>query len=115
MEKGQSSEEQPAAREPGKLLGSELPIVMLRHSLFRIGQTQETLRKTPPRRSTVVRIVVGVIDLTRPYSADVDRIDLFIGSIEAHIERVMNLGEKRIEMRISRSAWFARDLCFPHS
>ena len=31
------------------------------------------------------------------------------------LERVMNLGEKRIEMRISRSAWFARDLCFPHS
>jgi len=31
------------------------------------------------------------------------------------LERVMNLGESRIEMRISRSAWFPRDLCFPHS
>src|SRR5215211_7372436 len=31
------------------------------------------------------------------------------------LERVMNLGENRIEMRISRSAWFPRDLCFPHS
>jgi uncharacterized protein involved in exopolysaccharide biosynthesis len=30
------------------------------------------------------------------------------------LERVMNLGESRIEMRISRSAWFPRDLCFPH-
>jgi hypothetical protein len=28
------------------------------------------------------------------------------------LERVMNLGEGRIEMRISRSAWFPRDLCF---
>src|SRR5215204_3415337 len=32
-----------------------------------------------------------------------------------NLERVMNLGESRIEMRISRSAWFPRDLCFPHS
>ena len=31
------------------------------------------------------------------------------------LERVMNLGKSRIEMRISRSAWFPRDLCFPHS
>jgi hypothetical protein len=31
------------------------------------------------------------------------------------LERVMNLGENRIEMRIPRSAWFPRDLCFPHS
>jgi hypothetical protein len=31
------------------------------------------------------------------------------------LERVMNLGESRIEMRISRSAWFPRDLRFPHS
>jgi hypothetical protein len=36
---------------------------------------------------------------------------VFVG----YIERVMNLGENRIEMRISRSAWFPRDLCFPHS
>src|SRR5215211_5818021 len=31
------------------------------------------------------------------------------------LERVMNLGKSRIEMRISRSAWFPRDLCFLHS
>src|SRR5215213_4247099 len=31
------------------------------------------------------------------------------------LERVMNLGENRIEMRILRSAWFPRDLCFPYS
>jgi hypothetical protein len=31
------------------------------------------------------------------------------------LERVMNLGKSRIEMRISRSAWVPRDLCFPHS
>src|SRR5215207_9250346 len=38
------------------------------------------------------------------------------GSLPALLlERVMNLGENRIEMRISRSAWFPRDLCFPHS
>jgi hypothetical protein len=33
----------------------------------------------------------------------------------AALERVMNLGENRIEMRIPRSAWFPRDLRFPHS
>jgi len=31
------------------------------------------------------------------------------------LERVMNLGEKRIEMRIPQSAWFPRDFCFLHS
>src|SRR5215218_1328242 len=31
------------------------------------------------------------------------------------LERVMNLGENRIEMRITQSVWFSRDLCFPHS
>jgi hypothetical protein len=31
------------------------------------------------------------------------------------LERVMNLGKNRIEMRIPRSAWFPRDLRFPHS
>ena len=31
------------------------------------------------------------------------------------LERVMNLGENRIEMRIPRSACFPRDLRFPHS
>jgi hypothetical protein len=31
------------------------------------------------------------------------------------LKRVMNLGENRIEMRIPRSAWFLRDLRFPHS
>jgi len=27
----------------------------------------------------------------------------------------MNLGENRIEMRITQSAWFPRDVRFPHS
>jgi hypothetical protein len=31
------------------------------------------------------------------------------------LERVMNLDENRIEMRIPQSAWFPGDLCFPHS
>src|SRR5215212_3904876 len=31
------------------------------------------------------------------------------------LERVMNLGENRIEMRIPQSVWFPHDLCFPHS
>ena len=40
------------------------------------------------------------------------------GFLSTHLrwlERVMNLGKNRIEMRISRSAWFPRDLRFPHS
>jgi len=31
------------------------------------------------------------------------------------LERVMNLGENRIEMRIPRSVWFPRGPRFPHS
>jgi hypothetical protein len=34
---------------------------------------------------------------------------------ERELERVMDLGENRIEMRIPRSARFLRDLRFPHS
>src|SRR5215207_3264227 len=43
--------------------------------------------------------------------------DLLVGHLSSFgsLERVMNLGKSRIEMRISRSAWFPRDLCFPHS
>jgi hypothetical protein len=36
-------------------------------------------------------------------------------SLDLSLKRVMNLGENRIEMRIPRSAWFLRDLRFPHS
>jgi hypothetical protein len=32
-----------------------------------------------------------------------------------YLERVMNLGENRIEMRIPRLAWSPRHLCFPYS
>jgi hypothetical protein len=34
---------------------------------------------------------------------------------ETALERVMNLGENRIEMRIPRSPWFPCDLRFRHS
>src|SRR5215218_3150828 len=36
-------------------------------------------------------------------------------TLDRSLERVMNLGENRIEMRIPQSAWFPRDLRFPHS
>jgi hypothetical protein len=35
--------------------------------------------------------------------------------VSVTLERVMNLGGNRIEMRIPRSDWFPRDLRFPHS
>ena len=56
---------------------------------------------------------------------EIDKLDLDSPALKAMkaadikvvvpLERVMNLGKSRIEMRISRSAWFPRDLCFPHS
>jgi hypothetical protein len=36
-------------------------------------------------------------------------------AFKSELEAVMNLGENRIGMRIPRSAWFLRDLRFPHS
>ena len=39
----------------------------------------------------------------------------FHGFGVARLERVMDLGEKRIEMRIPWSAWFPCDFRFPHS
>jgi UDP-glucose 4-epimerase len=47
------------------------------------------------------------------YVADV--VDSLLTMARSNLERVMNLGENLIEMRISRSAWFPRDPCFPHS
>jgi hypothetical protein len=44
-----------------------------------------------------------LVDLAKSYAENRPR-----------LERVMNLGENRIEMRIPQSAWFPRDLCFPH-
>src|SRR5215208_2520966 len=38
-----------------------------------------------------------------------------VRSSKGTLERVMNLGEKRIGMRIPRSPWFPCDLRFPHS
>jgi GntR family transcriptional repressor for pyruvate dehydrogenase complex len=43
------------------------------------------------------------------------RLEELLHGMAAPLERVMNLGESRIGMRISRSAWFPRDFCFPHS
>jgi enamine deaminase RidA (YjgF/YER057c/UK114 family) len=39
----------------------------------------------------------------------------FAAFFQQTLERVMNLGENRIEMRIPQSAWFPRDLCVLHS
>jgi hypothetical protein len=39
---------------------------------------------------------------------------LYVG-LEDLLERVMNLSENRIEMRIARSAWFPPDSPFPYS
>jgi hypothetical protein len=44
-----------------------------------------------------------------------DKLQKGLGVGTRRLERVMNLGENRIEMRIPRSAWFPRDLRFPHS
>jgi hypothetical protein len=44
-----------------------------------------------------------------------DNTEAAFDQVAASLERVMDLGENRIEMRISRSAWFLRDLRFPHS
>jgi hypothetical protein len=54
--------------------------------------------ESPSNRLVEGSLVYDLVYLTRP-----------------KLERVMNLGKSRIGMRISRSAWFPRDLCFPHS
>jgi CBS domain-containing protein len=65
----------------------------------KVGAARERARKAGQDRCVVVneeRVVLGLLR-------------------EKELERVMNLGKSRIEMRISRSAWFPRDLCFLHS
>jgi len=39
----------------------------------------------------------------------------YIDAVSNHLERVMDLSENRVEMRIPRLSWFLHDLRFPHS
>jgi hypothetical protein len=48
-------------------------------------------------------------------SVDIELMDSVEDGLREWLERVMNLGKNRIEMRIPQSAWFLRDLCFLHS
>jgi myo-inositol-hexaphosphate 3-phosphohydrolase len=79
-----------------------------------------------PRTTPVVRPVVETTPV--PHTGDaaddvaiwVHPTDPVLSTIigtdkQGGLERVMDLGENRIEMRIPRSAWFVRDLRFPHS
>ena len=56
---------------------------------------------------------VGVVEEVGPQVRNLQEGDRVV--IPSTIERVMNLGENRIEMRIPRSPWFPCHLRFPHS
>jgi hypothetical protein len=59
--------------------------------------------------------VERVADKIREHLRSNEPLEAYVPFVQRCLERVMDLGKSRIEMRISRSAWSPRDLCFPHS
>jgi transaldolase len=77
-------------------------------------ELQELAEKTDDAkkifRHIAVRDIQDASDIFMPVYEQTEHKDGYVS-----LERVMNLGENRIGMRIPRSAWFLRDLRFPHS
>jgi len=65
---------------------------------------------TPRVDMGVREAFLGAMGKSTPQKAEMPVI-----ALHTALERVMNLGENRIEMRIPRSGWFLHDLRFPHS
>src|SRR5215210_6825220 len=60
------------------------------------------------RSKRFVNRVVEAAQRAKPLREEIEQ-------LRSQLERVMNLGKNRIEMRIPRSTWFLRDLRFPHT
>ena len=81
--------------------------------------------RNPPGRTTGTLFYTIINDPSDPTddsrsrcsasTVDSPNKDLVYTAGHCVLERVMNLGENRIGMRIPQSAWFLRDLCFLHS
>jgi hypothetical protein len=65
------------------------------------------MRQTPP--GGIMAVVANPLEKTRLARRRSKAAGVFF------LERVMNLSENRVEMRIQQSAWFPRDFRFPHS
>src|SRR5215210_2451571 len=100
----------PVAHCCARMVAVDASPEMLRYTRGRLDReglrrVETRLERLPgrlgPARSFDGTLAVGVLN--------------YVQDLEGALERVMNLGKSRIEMRISRSAWFHRDLCFPHS
>ena len=48
-------------------------------------------------------------------SEGIDTLEVEFTEVRETLERVMDLSENRVEMRIPRLSWFLHDLRFPHS
>ena len=70
---------------------------------------------TPGALAARSSLRLRVLDHLQPDAVSLSLLRVLFGVALIHLERVMNLGENRIGMRIPRSAWFLRDLRFPHS
>jgi hypothetical protein len=98
------------------LIGSEPPgMIMCADTLVVAGQQQQPLdlllaKQYDLSRNLIVCYASGNVDAT------VRALVRCAGTSNVkRLERVMNSGENRIEMRIPRSGWFLHDLRFPHS
>jgi hypothetical protein len=107
--------------EPSLEEQNERARLTLEFDLFsRIGERLESPHWLNTRRAAAEYLLENafegneVVEVTALNTAVWEVCNLFeeIGEL---LERVMNLGGNRIEMRIPQSVWFPRDLCFRHS
>src|SRR5215212_8318856 len=107
-----TSERSPALCRLAGCCGSLLVLTERRCS--RAGPTALTTAIEVEREEEELRMAptanFSVVDLHRMM-----RTKGFAEGLTRGLERVMNLGENRIEMRIARSAWFPGDFPFPYS
>jgi len=107
LSRQQREVEERRARETAVQTYVDQTLSLLANETPRDSQRSEELRVLLRART---RMVLDRIDAT-----DKTSVVRFLRDAGLILERVMNLGENRIEMWIPQSAWFPRDLCFPHS
>jgi len=102
------------SERPRTLVGQLESFLRVPDNVLAIAQTVDVLHRLDAAFFRVGEARDGL--LIKFYAGEEYSEEELLSDFERNgLERVMNLGKSRIEMRISRSAWFPRDLCFPHS
>jgi hypothetical protein len=90
-------------------------VAIFRYRLYEIDIIINRALVYGPLSAVLVLIYVGGVVGMQAVVRALTGQESTLAIVASTLERVMNLGKNRIEMRIPRSAWLLRDLRFPHS